>query len=86
MSEVAWLAEMIVGDFYDDRLDMASRNMARAGAWASMPEAAAAVRLLCSGASNRTLRLFLTFVSAMDYARDSDRLWRDGLALFESRP
>ena len=32
MSEVAWRAEMIVGDFYDDRLDKASRNMARAGA------------------------------------------------------
>ena len=58
MPEVVWLAEIIVGDFYDGRLDKASRNMARADAWASMPEVAAAERLRGSGASDRTLRLF----------------------------
>ena len=32
------------------------------------------------------MRLFVTFIAAMDRARDSTRLWRAGSALFESHP
>ncbi len=44
------------------------------------------MRLRNSGASHRTVRLFLTFVAAMDRARDATRLWNNGLRLIQSCP
>ena len=80
------LAEMLAGDFYDGRIDFGSRNMPEAIGWELMPEVAATKRLLCDGVSPQVLRQFLTFTCALDYARDSDRLWQCAVALFQSRP
>ena len=83
------LAEMIAGDFYNDRFDLSARGEAQGGAWSRMPEVLAVerVRMLNpSGASGRTVRLFLTFVAAMDRARKAMLLWVAGANLFESCP
>ena len=41
-------------------------------------------RLHDIGASDREVRLFFTFISAVDYMRDASTLWRNGEKLFES--
>ena len=51
-----------------------------------MPEVEWVRALRRSTASCRTVRLFLTSIAVMDRVRDSTRLWRAALALFESRP
>ena len=82
----ARLAKLIAEDFYDDRLDFSARGGADGPLWSRMPEVECAGRLRGLGASDRTVRLYLTFVSAMDRARDATRLWRAGARLFERHP
>ena len=48
-------------------------------AWSRMPEVECVQQLRAFGTPDREVRLFLTFVSAMDRARDAGRL-------FESHP
>lgn len=86
MPDAARLAEMIAGDFYDGRLDLSARGMAPGAAWLQMPEVECVRQLRSFGKPDRLVRLFLTFVSAMDRARDATRLWRAGVKLLESHP
>lgn len=86
MPDVARLAELIAGDFYDGRLDLSARGMAPGAAWPQMPEVECVRQLRASGTPDRLIRLFLTFVSAMDRAQDATRLWRAGVKLLESHP
>ena len=79
-------AELIASDFYDDRLDLSARGCFSSSAWSRMPAVECVRALRVSGASHRTVRLFLTFIAAMDRVRDATRLWRAGLALYESHP
>ncbi len=51
-----------------------------------MPEVECVMRLRTSGTTDRALRLFLTFIAAMDRARDATRLWNKGVELFQSYP
>ena len=86
-TESARLAEMIANDFYDDRLDLSARNMGSGNTWAQMPEVECVEAIRCDPRiSARVVRLFLTFISAMDRARDAVRLWRAGFDLFETYP
>ena len=80
------LAELIATDFYENRLDLSARGGAASSPWSRLPEVECVRALRRSGGSDRTVRLFVTFIAAMDRARDSTRLWRAGLALFESHP
>ncbi len=80
------LAEEIAGDFYEGGLDLAARGAAITTGWSMMPEVAITDELRRGGASERSIRQFLTFVSAMDRARDASRLWRVGCELFQSHP
>ena len=80
------LAELVANDFYDDRLDLSARGGDSSSAWSRMPAVECVRSLRCSGASDRAVRLFLTFVAAMNRARDATRLWRAGLKLFDSYP
>ena len=75
-SYAARLAAAIAADFY----------ASGSGRWERMPEVECAERLHGRGERKRTVRLFLTFVSAMDRARDSRSLWKKGFDLFESNP
>ena len=54
--------------------------------WSRMPEVACVARLRVSGESHRAVRLFLTFIPAMDRARDATLLWNNGVDLFQSYP
>ena len=80
------VAEAIANDFYHDRLDLSARGVTPGNTWSRMPEVECATRLRDSGASHRTVRLFLTFIAAMDRARDATRLWNSGVELFQSYP
>ena len=82
----ATVAEEIASDFYDDRLDLSARDVAPGSTWSRMPEVECVARLRVSGASDRTVRLFLTIIAAMDRARDATRLWHNGVELFQSCP
>lgn len=81
----AYLAAAIADDFYSDRLDMAARGTGPVG-WSAMPEVKAVARLRRYGQRELTVRRFLTFVSAMDRARDSNRLWSDAAKMLDLRP
>ena len=86
-TRAARLAETIASDFYNDRLSLSARGIAPGTTWQSlMPEVECVMRLRDSGVSDREVRLFLTFVAAMDRARDATRLWNNGTRLFISRP
>lgn len=80
------VAEVVAGDFYGDRLDLSARGVVPGSTWSQMPEVECVERLRDSGASGRSVRLFLTFVGVMDRARDSTRLWDNGVELFQSCP
>ena len=81
------LAALIANDFYENRLDLSSRNVPPDRAsWDSMPEVRAARQLRADGAPDDVVRMFLTFIAAMDRARDATSLWRAGVSLFGSHP
>ncbi len=80
------LAEEIAGDFYQGGLDLAARGAAINTGWSAMPEVTVTDELRRDGASERSIRQFLTFVAAMDRARDANRLWRAAAELFHSHP
>ena len=81
------LAELLAADFYEKGLDLRSRKGVpdRAG-WDTLPEVCAVRQMKAQSVPDDVVRLFLTFVSAMDRARDSTGLWRAGMALFGSHP
>ena len=81
------LAEMITNDFYSSELDLSTRGMVRNDPWAQMPEVEC-VKEIRRGpqVTDRDVRLFLTFIMAMDRARDAVRLWRAGANLFQEHP
>ena len=97
MAGVARLAELITADFYGRRLDFSARNPGN-NDWRSLPEievtdrmpptdaAVATDGLRNEKASGRTVRLFLTFVAAVDKMRDATQLWRAAGSLFRSNP
>ena len=81
------LAALISADFYGGGLDLTSRKTLPVRAsWDEMPEVAAARRLTAQSVPDDVLRLFLTFIAAMDRARDAASLWRAGVALFKAHP
>ena len=81
------LAMLIARDFYENGLDLSSRHASRDGAsWDSMPEVGAAGQIRTQGAPDDAVRMFLTFIAAMDRARDAASLWRAGVALFGLHP
>ena len=84
--DAARAAEEIAADFYEGRLDLSERGGPMAPGWKNLPEVACARACRRDGASERTVRRLLTFVSAMDRARDADRLWRAGHALLGAHP
>ncbi|MXX46272.1 MAG: hypothetical protein F4Z41_08725 [Acidimicrobiia bacterium] len=86
LPKAALLAELIADSFYGEGFDLSAREEAAAGTWSEMPEVQA-VRLLRDwDASDSTVRLFLTFTSAVDRMRDANLLWRAAATLYQSRP
>ncbi len=97
MAEAARLAELITEDFYGCHLDFSARKPG-SDDWSNLPEVEATDRmpptdaavatdaLRDDRASGRTVRLFLTFVAAVDKMRDATQLWRAAGELFRRNP
>lgn len=75
MHEHQGLAHQITHLFVTGRLDLSKRPNAPEISWGSMPEVAMAAKLRAAGASDADVRLYLTFTSALDRARDATSLW-----------
>ena len=86
MSKPARIVKMIADDFYGGRFDLSERGIALYDPWSQMPDVKFVEEMRASGKSECTVRLFLTFVSAMDRARDANSLWKAAAKLFKSRP
>ena len=86
MSDSAQIAETISDDFYNDRFDFARRGLFKSTAWSLMPEVGAEQQLKSFGVSGRSIRIFLTLISAMDRARDATSLWRAGVEAYKRHP
>jgi len=86
MSSAAQIVKMIADDFYGNHLDLSERGIEPHDLWSQMPEEKLAEDLRASGESERTVRLFLTFVSAVDRMREANSLWQSSAKLFMSHP
>ena len=86
MNRASSLAAAIASDFYDNKLDLSARGNKQASGWLDMPEVKAVRDMRGAGHSELMVRRFLTFVSAMDRRRDSDKLWGNALEMVESEP
>lgn len=76
------LARRLTHLFYQGQLDLSARPGAPKSGWDSMPEVLRANQLRTAGASEVEVRLYITFTSALDRARDADLLWRRSADLF----
>ena len=86
MSDAAEIVKMIADDFYGNHLNLSERGIEFDDMWSQMPAGKLAEEMCDSGESERTVRLFLTFVSAMDRMREANSLWKSAAELFRSRP
>lgn len=86
VTKTAQLAEVIADNFCGDGFDLSARENAVAGTWSEMPEVRAVRHLRDAHASEGEVRLFLTLVTAVDRARDANRLWRAATDLYRSSP
>ena len=84
VADPARLAKLLCDDFYGRHLDFSERRVPIRDAWSGLPEVEAVNEL--GRVSGRMVRLFLTFVSAMDRMRDSAQLWRAGSEFFRTNP
>jgi len=80
------LARTITREFFEGALDLSGRPGAPIPGWAAMPECVAVRELVARGAIPTDIRIFLTLVSAMDRARDAERLWEAATKLFLNAP
>lgn len=80
------VTEMLTRDFTEGRLDLGKRPGAPKPGWEAMPEFVAARRLRERGADPSRIRVFITLVSALDRARDADRLWTAAMHLCGESP
>ncbi len=83
---VGRLVTDITGAFTRGEIDLTDRPGAPPAGWSSMPEIAVADRLRGEGLDDAGVRRFLTFVAAMDRARDAERLWSLAADLWLSAP
>lgn len=86
MSNAAQVVKMIADDFYGNHLNLSERCIESHDLWSQMPGERLAEEMRASGKSGRTVRLFLTFVSAVDRMREANSLWQSSAKLFMSRP
>ena len=77
------LATMLFRDFNEDRFDLSARGVVTDEPAPGVEEVE---DMRACGASDRTVRLFSTFIMAMNYQRKAAPLWSRGHALFKVRP
>ncbi len=77
------LVSMLVEDFSQQRFDLSARDVVTDEPAPGVEEVE---DMREHGVSDRTVRLFSTFIMAMNYQRKSAPLWRNGHVLFKARP
>ena len=82
----AQVAQLVARGFYTDQLDLRSRGLEPGCMWSRMPEVEAVAQLRKLLVPQRTIRLFLTFMAAMNRPRDATRLWHNGVELWKQHP
>ena len=80
------LALALTKAFMAGELDLSQRPETPPVGWQGVPEVPAAERLRKAGATNADVRYFLTLTTALDRARDANRLWSCATELFLSEP
>ena len=78
------VAAEIATAFMAGNLDLSKRPSPPEPAWAGMPEVRAIDALRRLGADAVAIRFVMTFIAAMDRARDADRLWDRSVDLYRS--
>ncbi len=87
MSDFGKIAASIAEDFYKGRFDLSARDkISAAASWSLMPHVECVQFLRDAGTPERTILFFITFLGALDRAKDSERLWWNGLELHEAHP
>jgi len=87
MSQFGKIAGLIIDDYYQGRFDLSKRNNPpTASSWSATPQVECVQYLRDEGIENRTILLYLTLLVAIDRGRNSERLWWNGLDLYESHP
>ena len=79
------LARQITTAFVTGAFVSPNRNVPKGSGWGALPEVLGAKRLRESGASDLDIRLFCTFTTALDRARDAGRLWSNSADLFSNK-
>lgn len=82
MADRHGLAREITSLFTAGRLDLSGRPGAPGSGWDSLPEVVMARKLRALGATDIEVRLYITFTSALDRARDASLLWNNSAKLF----
>jgi hypothetical protein len=77
------LVRLITDGFQHGMFQLQGGPVLTGSAWSEMPEVVAVERLRAAGSDDRQVRLFITFVAALDRARDADRLWRLAEAMWQ---
>jgi hypothetical protein len=72
--------------FSSGELDLSARPQVATVGWAALPETMLGNELKSKGADDGRIRLVLTFLAAMDRARDAVALWDKGLKLHSVAP
>lgn len=85
-AEAGRVVTAITTSFDRGELELSERSKAPVPGWASMPEVAVAAALREAAISPSQLRCFITFVAAMDRARDADALWRSAEKVWAQSP
>jgi len=80
------VAALIAESFWTRRLDLSERRGAPTPDWSGLPEIRGAQTIRDRGGSDADVRLWVTFISAMDRARDADALWAAGAQLHAAAP
>ena len=80
-SDVGDIVRQLTREFKEEAWKL-KRPDAPTPGWSGMPEFVAADKLRAAGASGPDIRRFITLVSAVDRARDADKLWKDATQLF----
>ena len=80
------VARLIAESFWTGLLDVSERRGAPTPDWTGLPELRGAGAIRDRGASDADVRMWVTFIAAMDRARDADALWAAGAQLHAAQP
>ncbi len=86
-ADIAEVVRALTGAFVGGTLDFSDRvEVPQEIGWQALPEFVATKALRAGGASDAQVRAFLTFVAALDRAREANQLWNAAVNLYSAAP